>query len=241
MIKFLYQNGWSQIIFYFCHFLAFAGVFTINILFGKKYKVAPKDSIVTTLIVWPLAYLWMLILAWAATGFQFFGGQNIVRIFIWIPVISLLAVKLLKIEWKTMCDFLAPCVCLNHAFGHLGCIFEGCCKGYPAKFGFYNPGTGETLFPIQLLESLVAFAIVAILLVVAKKKNYKADGKLYSLMLILFGTTRFLLEFGRDNEKVFMGCSSLAFHALLMAVVGTVAMLVIQYREKKKAALVSEN
>ena len=42
-------------------------------------------------------------------------------------------------------------------------------------------------------------------------------------MLMLFGGTRFFLEFLRDNEKVLWGCSALAFHALLMLFVGAAA------------------
>ena len=42
-------------------------------------------------------------------------------------------------------------------------------------------------------------------------------------MLMLFGGTRFFLEFLRDNEKIFRGCSALAFHALLMAIAGAAA------------------
>ena len=41
-------------------------------------------------------------------------------------------------------------------------------------------------------------------------------------MLILFGSTRFLLEFLRDNEKLFWGISNLAIHAFIMFVVGVV-------------------
>ena len=41
----------------------------------------------------------------------------------------------------------------------------------------------------------------------------------------------------RDNEKIFMGCSSLSFHALFMFVVGVIALIVI----RKKKAAESEN
>jgi len=54
-------------------------------------------------------------------------------------------------------------------------------------------------------------------------------------MLIMFGVTRFILEFFRDNEKILLGCSSLSFHALFMALVGGVAMIVIFAKKRKNS------
>ena len=71
-----------------------------------------------------------------------------------------------------------------------------------------------------------------------KKKNYRSDGLAYPLMLMLFGYSRFLLEFLRDNHKVVFGVSTLALHALFMALVGTAAYVTIQEKLTKKAAKV---
>jgi prolipoprotein diacylglyceryltransferase len=53
-------------------------------------------------------------------------------------------------------------------------------------------------------------------------------------MLVLFGSTRFLFEFLRDNEKMFWGISNLAIHALFMFVVGVI-WIVIQKTKPNKA------
>ena len=53
-------------------------------------------------------------------------------------------------------------------------------------------------------------------------------------MLILFGSTRFILEFFRDNNKVFLGLSDLALHALFMTIVGISVYTAIIAKENEK-------
>ena len=61
------------------------------------------------------------------------------------------------------------------------------------------------------------------------------DGEAYPLMLILFGYSRFFLEFARDNEKLFLGISSLAIHAFIMGIVGTVWYFTLKEIKHKKS------
>ena len=89
-------------------------------------------------------------------------------------------------------------------------------------WGIYNPLYKDIRFPIQPIEALTAVAIVVFLFLRAKRRNYVPDGFEYPLMLVLFGSTRFIFEFFRDNTKMILGCSNLAFHALFMFVVGVI-------------------
>ena len=133
-----------------------------------------------------------------------------------------------------MCDFIAPCVCLAHGISHLGCVFIGCCEGYPCRLGIYNHRYLDPLFPVQICEAVTALAIVAFLVWLNIKKKYPNDGKSFPIMLMLFGSTRFLWEFARNNEKIWIGCSSLAFHALFMTIVGAFAMYYISFKKLNK-------
>lgn len=54
-------------------------------------------------------------------------------------------------------------------------------------------------------------------------------------MLMMFGYTRFLFEFARDNDKLFLNISELALHALLAGIVGTVSYFVVKRYNQKKA------
>ena len=89
------------------------------------------------------------------------------------------------------------------------------------------------LFPNQPIEALAAVAIIIILLIRARKNNYVPTAETYPLMLVMFGSSRFLFEFLRNNEKILLGCPALSFHALFMFIVGLIALQVI----KRKKAL----
>lgn len=228
LIEWVTLQGWTGPLYYGFQVLAFICVFIMAVWYGKKLKIGTLKSIVTFAVVYPLTDLWKRVLFWIESGFQVFGGENIVRIFVYVPVIAYFVAVFLKIERKKMCDFLAPLVILSHAVGHIGCIFAGCCQGYPMSWGLYNIQTRTTHFPTQPLESLVAFAILWYVLYRTKKHNYEPDGLQYPIMLAWFGGTRFLLEFLRDNEKIFLNISSLAIHAFFAFVVGVGAYIVMK-------------
>ena len=50
---------------------------------------------------------------------------------------------------------------------------------------------------------------------------------------LLFGSSRFLFEFLRDNSKMFWGISNLAIHALFMFFVGVVWLIILAIKKKK--------
>lgn len=230
----LYDAGLTNPVYYAFHVAAFAAVFIMAQWLGKKVNVSRLKSFLLVLIIYPLMYAWMLIYFWIESGFQTFGGQHIVCIFVYVPLIAWIVSKILKIDWTKMCFIIAPLLPLNHTIGHLGCFFAGCCRGYQTvNFGFYHPIREIFYFPIQPIESAVALAIVITLVLFAKKKNYRPDPIFYPLMLTMFGSTRFILEFFRDNDKILWGCSSLSFHALFMALVGVIAIIIIKCKKRK--------
>ena len=231
----IYDAGLTNTIYYMFHIAAFISVFLMAQWMGKKVNVSRLKSFLLVLMIYPLMYAFMLFYFWMESGFKTFGGQHIVCIFVYAPLLAWVVGKILKIEWKKMCFIIAPLFPLNHTVGHLGCFFAGCCGGYPTNAGFYNPVFKHYYFPIQPIESAVALAIVITIVLLAKKKNYEPHPIFYPLMLVMFGSTRFILEFFRNNEKILFGCSSLSFHALFMALVGAIAIIVIKRKEKKKA------
>lgn len=214
-------NGLNKLI-YNIFFVA-GGVALMIFCFAnaKNYKIPLKKAIPFVIIVYSIAVAWMFFLYWAESGFKNFGGNNIVRIFVWVPLIAWPFCKLFKLDFRTMCDYLAPVVCVQHGVSHFGCMFGGCCYSYAWTYGIYNHNLGYKTFPIQPIEALVAVAIVLYIWLKEKKSNFKVTGEYYPLMLILFGYSRFLLEFARDNDKLFLGISNLAIHALIMGIVGT--------------------
>ena len=201
------------------HVFGFILTVVYGLVFHKKFKLPLGKTILFIVTVFPIAYAFMWFLFWVASGFKAWGN-NIVRVFIWIPFIGLPFAKLYKLDFKVIIEFLAPIPCIIHGIAHYGCIFEGCCYGYPSNPGIWNPVLEDYRFPIQIIEATVATIIVVLTILRIRHFGYSGQSKAYALMLIMFGSTRFILEFFRDNTKVIWGISNLALHALLMFVVG---------------------
>ena len=234
LIMYISQMGWGKTLYNVFFALGFVSVLCGLIWFGKKLKLPLWKIAVTVVIVYPLVVLWMFVMFWIESGFTAFGGNNIVRIFVYVPLFGLPVAKLLQIERKQMLSLLSFGPLLVHGVSHLGCVFFGCCAGYPSTFGFYNPFYQDIRFPIQPIEALGAVAIVVYLFLRAKIRSYVPDGKEYPLMLVLFGSSRFCFEFLRDNEKLLFGCSNLAFHALFMFVVGVLWLVLLKKNSKRQ-------
>ena len=235
-IKSIYEAGFSQVIYNIFFFGGFVGLTIYNLTVCKKYGISRLKAILFTLMVYCSSVAWMFVLYWVFTGT--WGGNNIVRIFIWVPVFAWPAAKILKIDYLTSCDFISPCLCINHGIAHLGCIFAGCCYGHPMAHGVFSPNTMSNRFPIQPIEALVAIGIAVFIALREKRKGYKTDGLSIPIMLMLFGYSRFFLEFARDNDKLFWNISELALHALLAGIVGTASYFIVKAYNKKKAAQV---
>ena len=222
LIQSIADMGLGKTIYDIFFAMGFVSVLTGLLVFGKKMDIPLKKIAITVFTVYPTVVLWMFTMFWMESGFRTWGGNNIVRIFVYVPLVGLPVAKLLKVDKLKMLSLLSFGPLLVHGVSHFGCIFAGCCDGYPHVWGIYNPLYKDIRFPIQPIEALTAVAIVVFLFLRAKRRNYVPDGFEYPLMLVLFGSTRFIFEFFRDNTKMILGCSNLAFHALFMFVVGVI-------------------
>jgi len=158
---------------------------------------------------------------------------NFVRIATFLPIPILLLTYLMKDSFGDVADMLAPLISIFHGVTHIGCMFPGCCYGYPAQWGLYSNTAGTVCFPIQPIEALSAILIGVTLIIMLKKGMQR--GRLYAWYLALYGCTRFIWEFFRDNEKIWHGISELAFHALAAMVIGIAALVVLHCVKQKEA------
>lgn len=246
LIIWVNEQGLESIFYNSAVVFSFVAVLIFFESYRRHYSLKRGEAIAALVIAYPLSYVWMLLVTWAQNGFTNFGDNNMVRLFVWVPLFILLAAKMLNRDALLLTDFFAPAAALVQALGHITCIFPGCCHGYPVSWGIVNyplsqqlwaeqfsqtgAATGEyvRVLPNQPLECLTAFAVFLTVKAYAKRTGYDGRGKAYPLFLILFGATRFLLEFLRDNPKLFWGISELALHALSMVAVGAVWLLILR-------------
>ena len=203
--------------------------------YGKKYNIPVLKVLLLVIMVFVLLLAWTSIHFLVESGFTAQGTNSVVRAMPYLMLMIWPVATLLKIKAGTAYNLFAPLACLYLGIAQFGCIFAGCCGGYPAKWGIYCYRYNGPAFPIQIIEAISVLAIFLVMLWRNKKCKYNSDGKSLPIMLMIFGAMRFILEFARNNEKIWLGCSALAFHALFMVAVGIEIYCTIDKRSRQYA------
>lgn len=148
--------------------------------------------------------------------------------------------------WKTpdlkfwnIADAAAPAIALGQSIGRVGCFAAGCDYGKPSDLPWAVTFTSEyaheyigvplhvSLHPSQLYESGASFLLFLLLLGIYRKKSFR--GQVFCSYLVLYGITRFLLEFFRGDMGrgfVFGGALSTSqFISLLIVPAGVLGYL----------------
>ncbi len=126
-------------------------------------------------------------------------------------------------------DALAPSVMIGTVFGRLGCFLNGCCFGdvchsalgvrFPSptdpwasqvRNGLIPPSATFSLpvHPTQLYSSFDA--LVLLLLLTAFFPLRRRDGEVAGLLMIVYPITRFLTEFVRNDEGIFLAAMTIS-------------------------------
>lgn len=141
------------------------------------------------------------ILSWSGfkeAGYSYYGGLAGFFIF------SKLIISFNKSDEKKYKSFvfLIP---LLHMFWKFGCYLGGCCVGIPYEGALsvvFPEGTnqlaGLNVFPVQLIEALVALIISIVIGIMDKREITQAP---VGWLLILYSVTRFGIEFLRYHPE----------------------------------------
>lgn len=233
MIESIHLMGNEISLYYTFWFLGALAVVIGGYLLGKRFDFAFAKSIFYVVGAVVTGYLLLWGTSWVFGGGKM-NGLNFVRVVTFLPVPIFLLSRLLRDPFGDAADFLAPLIPIFHGVTHLGCIFAGCCHGYPASWGLYSNAAGVVCFPIQPIEAVSSLLVSATLFVMMHRGVQK--GCLYGWYLVLFGATRFIWEFFRDNEKIWLGISELAFHALGAFAVGMICLVLLNFLKRRENA-----
>ncbi len=129
-------------------------------------------------------------------------------------------------------DLFALALPAGEAVGRIGCHLNGCCYGISCDAPYAVWSHGAFRFPSQLLSAAVAAATFAFLLWLSKtfsplegRGAMLREGDLFRVYLVLFGITRFGLEFVRWRESVVFGLSPMQWFCLDLIVIGGMALI----------------
>jgi len=117
-----------------------------------------------------------------------------------------------------------------HVWGRIGCLVVGCCHGRPSRWGirygeshaefdFPSHYVGVRLFPIQGVESLLVFCLVAFGAATVWKEA--PPGAVLAFYIVAYALGRFFIEFARGDAArlYFAGFSEAQWTSLLLAIV----------------------
>lgn len=163
-------------------------------------------------------------------GFVFYGG------FIAASITAVAYTTIKKLPFFRVADVFAPSIALGHAFGRMGCFFNGCCYGKPCSLPWavtFPPPhvmAGIPVHPTEIYEALGNLAIFAGLSALYRHK--RADGQIWWLYILCYGILRFAVEFFRgDYTTYYFGVLTLGHVvATVMIVVAAVALALLPRR-----------
>lgn len=159
----------------------------------KEWKIVPT-AFVLTVIGTLGTYLWFLL-----ENFEF-GGRSFYGAVFLVPVAFLLFARILGLPYGQLMDLCAPAECVMLSFMKIKCLMDGCCVG---RILFISEEGSVVRFPSQIVELMVAYLLAWGLLMMSYRA--KCREKIYPWYLILYGVSRFVLNFFRDEWARYEG------------------------------------
>ena len=196
----------------------------------KSYSVALWKSIPVSLILTITGTVGTYI--WFFVENSWFGGRSYYGAVFFVPLAFFCFAKVMRMAYGDLMDFCAPAECIMLAIMKYQCLIDGCCAGKTLRF--FNDSF-IMVFPSQMVELGNALLLVVVLMVIALKQKHRE--KVYPLYMILYGTSRFILNwFRKDAEPLLMGLPEGNVWSLLAIAVGIMWLLDYKISITKKNA-----
>ena len=157
------------------------------------------------------------------------GGRSFYGAVFFVPLAFLVVAKCLNIKYGLLMDLCAPAECLMLALMKVLCIISGCCAG---RVLCENIAGEAVRFPSQIVELIGALVVAVILLYIFSQKKYIA--RLYPWYLFLYGVSRFVLNFMREEWQLWKWGNILPFGTLWSLVALMMGGFLLLYLKKNE-------
>jgi phosphatidylglycerol:prolipoprotein diacylglycerol transferase len=182
-------------------------------------------------------------IVWSGSGFVWFGG------FIGGVTAAYFVARYYKVSVGATADMCGPALAIGQALGRIGCHLSGdgdwgapstlpWAVAYPKAIVGWGPQTvlkagphgelmsaffpGVRVHPTAIYEAILYAGVFIILWSMRRRSG--TPGRIFYLYLLLLGGCRFMVEFLRINPRVLWGLTEAQLIALVMVVVGAVAL-----------------
>lgn len=194
-----------------------AGTFAMMLLIMllmKRYGIRLWKSVPVAVLLTVAGtvstYIWFFVES------SMFGARSYYGAVFLVPVFFLAVAKWMRIPYGDLMDFCAPAECAMLILMKYQCLVDGCCAG---RFLYVNAEGIAVVFPSQLVETANAVVIMVILVCLAL--NLKNRGKIYPWYLLLYGASRFVLNwFREDTDPLLMGLPAGNLWSLIAVFIG---------------------
>lgn len=181
------------------------------------------------------------LLSLVRAGGVFYGGL------IAAVAVGLWLVRRYKLPPWTTADLMAPGIALGHVVGRFGCLLAGCCYGRPTDVPWAvtftdplaaaNVGTPLQipLHPTQLYDAGAELLILALLLS-TERKGRPFAGRTFWAYMLLYGVSRFIIEFYRGDISRGTVMGSLSTSQFVSLLLVPISILMLMYLRRRGQA-----
>ncbi len=173
------------------------------------------------------------------------AGLTMLGGFIAAVVFGVLYLKIKKLPVLRIVDVIVPAIGIGIFITRIGCFLNGCCYGVPTDlpWGVIFPQdspagycfSGEPIHPAQIYSSLYGLIIFGLILFFERYKKF--DGFLLYIFFILYGISRFVVDFFRyyENSMVLfqLGNSSISVNQGISIALVLMGGLLIYYKLRR--------
>ena len=190
---------------------------------GKYYGMKLWKRIVTAVVFTFAGVLSVMIMAFIEKGH--WGSRSFFGAVFFAPVFMAIYALLIREKISSVLDICAPSEAAMLILMKIKCSIDGCCYGF--LIGMDNKGL-EVRFPSQIVEGVTALIICLALVWMIRKGNHR--GLIYIMYMIIYGCTRFILNWFRATKPFIWVLPAGNFWALISFIVGLLLLYFVKHR-----------
>ena len=162
-------------------------------------------------------------------GFAYLGTM----LFAALVILAFTKLRLKRISFLVVSDYVLPFVLLEQAFGRMGCFLVGCCYGKPTELPWgcvFMTAGSEPRHPTQIYYMLFLLFIFFTMRYLYKKAL--KPGMIFFGTIFLYGFFRFFGEFLRVDSPQIVGSITAAQITMLgIAILGAFGMTFVKLKK----------
>ena len=195
-----------------------------------------KIQKVALCVIFAISHYWAIRVTFLVSSFSkgIVPGANMGVSFLFFLMMVAAGALVCKIPVLLATDALIPAYVLGRGLAVTGCIFAGCCHGYPIAFGLYSRYAETITFPTVPIDCIISCGIVIAMIVLARKKQWSGDGSTTAIGLLLFGVLRVVIDVLRDSPKLIFPFTFEGLCGFVYLLIGAILLIWLHNKHKKE-------